>query len=252
LIKLNNYKVRTIATIEARMTSSRLPGKVLMSASQKPMLLHLVDRLKSVPSLDDIVIATTLNQADNAIVDFALEHSINFFRGSENDVMSRVIESAEKFQAEVIVEITGDCPIIDPQIIEQTIQMFKVNDADYVSNAHIRGYPIGMDTQVFLTKTLIKSSLLTNDLLDREHVTLHIRNNPQIFSHLHLVPPPELYWPDLGLTLDELSDYELLKIIIEHFYQDNPLFSCLDVLKFLKSRPDLLNLNNFVIRKGDS
>jgi spore coat polysaccharide biosynthesis protein SpsF len=244
--------VRTIATIEARMTSSRLPGKVLMSASQKPMLLHLVDRLKSVPSLDDIVIATTLNQADNAIVDFALEHSINFFRGSENDVMSRVIESAEKFQAEVIVEITGDCPIIDPQIIEQTIQMFKVNDADYVSNAHIRGYPIGMDTQVFLTKTLIKSSLLTNDLLDREHVTLHIRNNPQIFSHLHLVPPPELYWPDLGLTLDELSDYELLKIIIEHFYQDNPLFSCLDVLKFLKSRPDLLNLNNFVIRKGDS
>ena len=244
--------MRTIATIEARMTSSRLPGKVLMGASEKPMLLHLVDRLKSVPSIDDIVIATTINQADNAIVDFAIEHSINYFRGSEKDVMSRVIEAAEKFQAEVIVEITGDCPIIDPQIIEQTIQMFKVHDADYVSNAHIRGYPIGMDTQVFLTKTLIKSSLLTNDLLDREHVTLHIRNNPQIFSHLHLVPPPELYWPELGLTLDELSDYELLKIIIEHFYQENPLFSCLDVIKFLKSRPDLLNLNNFVIRKGDS
>lgn len=244
--------MRTVATIEARMTSSRLPGKVLMSASEKPMLLHLVDRLKSVQSIDDIVIATTINQADNAIVDFAIEHSINYFRGSENDVMSRVIEAAEKFHAEVVVEITGDCPIIDPQIIEQTIQMFKVHDADYVSNAHIRGYPIGMDTQVFLTKTLIKSSLLTNDLLDREHVTLHIRNNPQIFSHLHLVPPPELYWPELGLTLDELSDYELLKIIIEHFYQENPLFSCLDVIKFLKSRPDLLNLNNFVIRKGDS
>jgi spore coat polysaccharide biosynthesis protein SpsF len=244
--------MRTVATIEARMTSSRLPGKVLMSASEKPMLLHLVDRLKSVQSIDDIVIATTINQADNAIVDFAIEHSINYFRGSENDVMSRVIEAAEKFHAEVLVEITGDCPIIDPQIIEQTIQMFKVHDADYVSNAHIRGYPIGMDTQVFLTKTLIKSSLLTNDLLDREHVTLHIRNNPQIFSHLHLVPPPELYWPELGLTLDELSDYELLKIIIEHFYQENPLFSCLDVIKFLKSRPNLLNLNNFVIRKGDS
>uniref|UniRef100_UPI0040470FD6 cytidylyltransferase domain-containing protein n=1 Tax=Algoriphagus sp. TaxID=1872435 RepID=UPI0040470FD6 len=244
--------MRTVATIEARMTSSRLPGKVLMSASEKPMLLHLVDRLKSVPSLDDIVIATTINQADNAIVDFAIEHSINYYRGSENDVMSRVIESAEKYKAEVIVEITGDCPIIDPQIVEQTIQMFKVHNADYVSNAHIRGYPIGMDAQVFLTETLKKSAAMTKNLLDREHVTLHIRNNPKIFSHIHLFPPPELYWPELGLTLDELSDFELLKIIIEHFYEDNPLFSCLDVVKFLKSRPDLLNLNNFVIRKGDN
>lgn len=244
--------MRTVATIEARMTSSRLPGKVLMSASEKPMLLHLVDRLKSVPSLDDIVIATTINQADNAIVDFAIKHSINYYRGSENDVMSRVIESAEKYKAEVIVEITGDCPIIDPQIIEQTIQMFKVHDADYVSNAHIRGYPIGMDTQVFSTETLKKSAAMTNDLLDREHVTLHIRNNPEIFSHIHLVPPPELNWPELGLTLDELSDFELLKIIIEHFNENNPLFSCLDVVKFLKSRPNLLNLNNFVIRKGDN
>ncbi len=244
--------MKTVATIEARMTSSRLPGKVLMSASEKPMLLHLVDRLKTVPSLDDIVIATTINPADNAIVDFAREHSINFYRGSENDVMSRVIESAEKYKADVIVEITGDCPIIDPQIIEQTIQMFKVHNADYVSNAHIRGYPIGMDTQVFLTETLKKSAAMTNDLLDREHVTLHIRNNPQIFSHIHLVPPPELYWPDLGLTLDELSDFELLKIIIEYFYEDNPFFSCLDVVKLLKSRPDLLNLNNLVIRKGDN
>ena len=111
--------------------------------------------------------------------------------------------------ADLVVEITGDCPIIDPNIVEQTIQMFKVHEVDYVSNTLIKSYPDGMDTQVFKLDTLKRSASMTNDRLDHEHVTLHIRNNPMIFSHIHLIAPPDIHWPHLGLTLDELDDYKL-------------------------------------------
>ena len=244
--------MRTIATIEARMTSSRLPGKVLLPASGMPMLQHLIKRLRAVPSLDGIVLATTVNETDNPLEEFASDMGISCFRGSEEDVMSRVIGAASSVHAELIVEITGDCPIIDPQIIEQTIRMFHANPADYVSNAHIRSYPDGMDTQVFLLETLKISAAMTDDLLDHEHVTLHIRNHPEIFSHVHLVAPPEMHWPELGLTLDEPADYELLKLIIAHFETSVPLFSCLDVVRLLREKTEWATINQEVLRKGDN
>ncbi len=234
------------------MTSSRLPGKVLLPVSGIPMLQYLIRRLQAVPSLDGIVLATTTNMTDDPLESFAVQMGISCFRGSEEDVMSRVIGAATSVNADVVVEITGDCPIIDPQIIEQTIRMYHANPADYVSNTHIRSYPDGMDTQVFLLETLKRSAAMTNDLLDHEHVTLHIRNNPEIFSHVHLVAPPEIHWPELGLTLDEPADYELLKRIIEHFGIKNPLFSCLDVIRLLRERPEWVSINQDVLRKGDS
>jgi spore coat polysaccharide biosynthesis protein SpsF len=244
--------MKIVATIEARMTSSRLPGKVLLPASGIPMLQHLVNRLRAVPSLDGIVLATTTNETDDALEAFAGQMSINCFRGSEEDVMSRVIGAAVSVNADLVVEITGDCPIIDPQIIEQTIRMYHANPADYVSNAHIRSYPDGMDTQVFLLETLKHSASMTEDQLDHEHVTLHIRNHPEIFRHVHLVAPPELHWPELGLTLDEPADYELLKRIVEHFENTNPLFSCLDVIRLLREKPEWVAINQEVLRKGDN
>lgn len=242
--------MKTIATIEARMTSSRLPGKVLLEAAGRPMLEHLVSRLRNVPSLDGIVLATTVNETDNVLAEFSKRVGIGCFRGSEDDVMTRVIGAAKSVGAEVIVEITGDCPIIDPQIVEQTIRMFRVHQADYVSNAHIRSYPDGMDTQVFRLATLQRSAAMTDDALDHEHVTLHIRNHPEMFSQVHLVAPPEIHWPELGLTLDEPNDYELLKKLIEHFQPTNLLFSCLDVVRLLRQKPDWVIINQDVVRKG--
>ena len=244
--------MKIVATIEARMTSSRLPGKVLLPAAGKPMLQHLVERLRAVPSLDAVVIATTINSTDDAIEDFAHEVGVGCYRGSEDDVMARVVGAAESAQADLVVEITGDCPIIDPQIVEQTIRMFQANTADYVSNAHLRSYPDGMDIQVFPLQTLKDSAEKTCNPLDREHVTLHIRNHPDQYSHLHLVAPPELHWPDLGLTLDEEDDYELLKKIIEHFEPEKPMFGCLDVVRLLRQNPDWIDINRHVVRKGDS
>ena len=244
--------MKIIATIEARMTSSRFPGKVLMQAAGKTMLEHLVNRLRAVHSLDGIVLATTVNVTDNALEEFSRQAGISCFRGSEEDVMARVIGAAESAGADVVVEITGDCPIIDPQIVEQTIRMFKAHHADYVSNAQVRSYPDGMDTQVFRLGTLKRSAAMTNDVLDHEHVTLHIRNHPEIFSHAHLVAPPEIHWPELGLTLDEPKDYELLKKIIEHFELANPLFSCLDAVRLLRQMPEWVEINQAVVRKGNT
>lgn len=244
--------MKIVATIEARMTSSRLPGKPLLPAADMPMLEHLIRRLSAVPSINAIVLATTVNEADVPLAELAERLGIAVFRGGEDDVMQRVIDAAAFLNADVVVEITGDCPIIDPQIVEQTICMFMAHQADYVSNVLVRSYPDGMDTQVFRLETLMRSAAITNDRLDREHVTLHIRNHPEIFTHVHLVAPPEIYWPELGLTLDELSDYELLKRIIEHFDANNPLFSCLDAVRFLRQFPKFAEINKDVIRRGNT
>lgn len=244
--------MKFIATIEARMTSSRLPGKVLLQASGIPLLQHLVNRLRAVQSIDGIVLATTTNDFDDPLEEFARQMNINCFRGSELNVMERVIGAASSVNADVIVEITGDCPIIDSEIVEQAIRIYKSNNADYVSNAVIRSYPDGMDVQVFSLNTLVKSFQMTNSTLDHEHVTLHIRNHPEIFNHINLIAPPEIHWPELGLTLDELSDYNLLKYIIEYFEKINPKFTCLDVVRFLRNRPDLVKINSDIKRKGDN
>jgi spore coat polysaccharide biosynthesis protein SpsF len=223
-----------------------------MKVLGKPILYYLVERLKQVSLLDAIVLATTTNSDDDSLVKFANNEGIQSYRGSEDDVMGRVIGAAESVDADLIVEITGDCPIIDPSIVEQTIQTYINNNSDYVSNAHIRSYPDGMDVQVFSLNVLKKSSEMTNNVLDREHVTLHIRNHPELFSHLHLMAPPELWWPELGLTLDEISDFELLKKIIEHFGENNCMFNCYEAIKLLRNRSDLLAINQQVMRKGNT
>ena len=241
--------MKFVATIEARMMSSRLPGKVLLPANGHPMLYHLIRRLRAVPSIDEIVVATTTNAADDPLVHFAETIGVSAFRGSELDVMGRVVGAAESAAADVVVEITGDCPIIDPDLAEQTIRVFKRNSAAYVANSFISSYPDGMDTQVFSLDTLKRSAAMTNDALDREHVSRHIVNHPELFPHLYLIAPPSLHWPALGLTLDEPADYALLKKIIEHFGEAQPLFSCLDVIRLLRANPDWLQINSAVLRK---
>ena len=231
------------------MTSSRLPGKVLLPANGHPMLHHLVRRLRAAPSIDEIVLATTTNTADEPLVEFAKAEGVRVFRGSEDDVMGRVVGAAESASADVVIEITGDCPIIDPDLVEQTIRMFKRHKVAYVANSCISSYPDGMDTQVFSLETLKQSAAMTQYPLDREHVSRHIVNHPELFPHLYLIAPPSLHWPGLGLTLDEPAAYELLKKIIEHFGEANPLFSCLEAIQLLRRHPDWLDINSAVLRK---
>jgi spore coat polysaccharide biosynthesis protein SpsF len=241
---------RVVATIEARMGSSRLPGKVLMPALGEPMLMHLVRRLRAVPSIDEVVIATTTSPADEPIATFASGTGIACWRGSEDDVLARVIAAGESAGAQALVEITGDCPVIDPDLVEQTIRMYLQHEVDYASNSIVRSYPDGMDTQVIYMAALKESAKLTSDPLDREHVSRYLWQRPQQYRIVHLVAPPSLHWPGLRLTLDEQGDYLLLKKIIETLATADPLFSCLDMIRLLKANPSWLELNQAVVRKG--
>lgn len=238
-----------ICTIEARMSSSRLPGKVLMKHRGLSMLEFMVRRLETIPDLGAIVVATTINSIDSEIVEECQRLGINYYRGSENDVLSRVLEAADSMGASEIVALTGDCPLIDPEIVENCIQTFEANDCDYLSNAGVRSYPDGMDTQVLRLETLKKSNefSLSND--EREHVTLHIRRNPQLFRLIYLTAPREYRFPELGLTLDEYEDFEFISKVIDEFYPRID-FSLRDILEVLKSKKNLLNINKKIIRKS--
>jgi len=248
---LKKESEKTVAIVEARMTSSRLPGKHLLYVNNRPIIGYLIDRLKSVSSINHIVIAMTSRESDDPLENYVKSLGIDVFRGDENDVMGRVLNAALANDADLICEVTGDCPIIDPVLIEQAIKTYKINNVAYVNNGRF-GLPDGMGCQVFATKDLALSERLTKDSLDREHVTLHIRRNQQIFPSIYISPLKEYTWPELALTLDELSDYILLKKIIEYFEPNNPLFDCLDVIRLLKQNPDWLMINQKVIRKGDS
>ena len=239
------------AIIEARMSSSRLPGKVLLKAEGQSMLEILVSRLKCVSAIDAIIIATTVSSTDDAIELEAARLGVICFRGSENDVMARVLNAARSNAVNTIVEITGDCPLIDPTITSLIINSYLANDYDYASNCAIRSFPDGMDVQVYSTAILEHSSNLATTSLEREHVTLHIRRNPELYSHLNIVAPEAYFWPELGLTLDEEADFRLIAHLIEFFQQKNPGFSCLDCINYLKSNPHLLSINSNVKRKGD-
>ena len=246
---MGETSLKIVATIEARMNSTRLPGKVLMEAAGKSFLAHMVERLGRVRSLDGIVIATTTNVADDAIVTLAEELGIGCHRGSEDDVLARVLSAAKAHDVDVIVETTGDCPLIDPNLVDSCIKSYLESDVDYVSNVLERTYPIGMDTQVFSTKVLDNVAKLTDDPDDREHVSLYIYRNPEIFKLQNVSAPPELSWPELGLTLDTPDDLRVIRHVFEALYPLDPCFDLVKVLELFHTDPSLAEINAHVHRK---
>lgn len=240
---------RIVATIEARMTSSRLPGKVLMDVAGKPILQHMIERLSRVPTLDGVVVATTGNKEDAPVVALAKSLGVGHYCGSEDDVLKRVLDAARAYEVDVIVETTGDCPLIDPAIVEACIQGYLAADVDYLSNVLKRTYPRGMDTQVFSTDILADVALRTNDPEDHEHVSIYIYRHPENYSLKNMPGPPELTCPDLGLTLDTPEDLELIRRIFDALYPNKPDFDLADVFALLRENPSLVKLNAHVKRR---
>jgi len=244
--------VKIVAIIEARMGSRRLPGKVIAKASGITILERLLRRLQSVPNIEDIVVATTDNPEDDVLVHLMSLLEVECYRGSENDVFGRVIEAATSVNADVVVEITGDCPLIDPILVEQMIEIYMNNSCDYLSNCETPSYLTGMEIQVIALDALKKSYSMTKKALDREHVTLHIRKNPEIFDQIHIIAPIDLRYPNLSVTLDDKSDLEVISSVVENLEYLNPLFGCKEIIEFLKNNESIANLNKHVIRKGDT
>jgi spore coat polysaccharide biosynthesis protein SpsF len=226
--------MRKSIIIEARMTSSRLPGKHNYKVFNKAIIEYLFLRLKKVNNINDIILATTINEPDNILVEIAKKHKIKVFRGSEENVMQRVLRSAEKFKTDIIISITADCPLIDPKIIEHCINTFENNDCDYLNNLFIPTYPGGMNCQVYYAKTLKKSYSSTKSKKHQEHVTLEIIENKKKYKHLYLLAPANLHRPNLRIELDTIQDYRFIKKIIHNFGEKNYYFSCENIIKFLE------------------
>lgn len=239
------------AIIQARMNSSRLPGKVLMKIRNRPMLDYLLHQLNYSKKLSKLIIATTTNPKDDIISNYAKNNNLDFFRGKEDDVLDRFYQCAKFYDIDKIVRITSDCPLIDPKIIDKSIEKFETGKYDYLSNAHKKvgnkweynlcGFPLGFSVEIFSFYALEKSWSTAKKMSEREHVTLNIINNPDFYKIGSFKNSQNL--SKLRLAIDHQIDFDLIKIIIENF-PDDEVFSLSSVSKFLDKNPKLKKMNS--------
>lgn len=228
-----------VASIEARMTSTRLPGKVLLPCLNRPMLELMVERVKRSRHIDAIVVATTVNATDDPIVALAQRLGIRFFRGSEADVVNRVTSAMQEAKADIVVQLTADCPLIDPGVVDQIVRIYAANNFDHVSNTLLRSYPDGLDVQVSSLPILEKCYALCENEKDREHLFYTIRRNQDQIKTYQVLAPPELCWPQWRWTLDTREDYQRICAIYERLYPKNPTFSSKDIAQLMLADADL-------------
>jgi spore coat polysaccharide biosynthesis protein SpsF (cytidylyltransferase family) len=234
------------AIIQARMSSTRLPGKTLTEIAGEPVLAHLVRRAKLIPRLERVIIATTTNTADAAILQFAEERELPVFVGSENDVLDRFYQTARKFEVSTIVRVTPDCPLMDPHVAGTVLAEYLrlQPEADYVSNVHPPTYPDGLDTEVFSFDALARAWSEAEKPSEREHVTPYMRNHPELFRLVNVQHDQDL--SSLRWTVDEPADLEFARAVYSHFA--SPSFGMEDVLRLLRQHPELAELNRGIGR----
>lgn len=242
-------KRRVVASIEARMSSTRLPGKVLLVCVGKPMLQLVVERVRRSKLIDSIVIATTTNPADDAIVELARKIKVDCYRGSEEDVVGRVTKAVKKAGADIVVQLTGDNPLVDPDLIDQFIKKFTSGGFDIITNSLIHTYPLGLDIKVASLKVFEKALAIAVDKPHHEHVLLSAIENPDKFKLLNMTAPPKLRRPNYRWTLDTIEDFKLITVIYEHFYPKSPEFTTAEIIEFLDSHPKIVKLNEGVKQK---
>jgi spore coat polysaccharide biosynthesis protein SpsF len=235
--------------IQARMGSTRLPGKVLKEVNGKTLLAYQIERVRRVQSIDEIIIATTTEPQDDQIVDFCISNNVNYFRGSVSDVLDRYFQSSIRFELDAVVRLTSDCPLIDPVIIDKVIETFIgiYPNVDYVSNTIERTYPRGMDTEIMSFSTLQRAHSNANEMFFREHVTSYIYNHPEKFRILNVAA--EENQSDYRLTVDTEEDFELIKRILEKLYKESKDFTLKEIVKLLESNPSWKKINQHIEQK---
>ena len=231
------------------MTSTRLPGKVLKTVLNKPLLEYQVERLRRVKLADEIVIATTTNEMDQPIIGLCKKMKVQVFRGSEQDVLARYYGAALTYNAAVVIRVTSDCPIIDPQVIDRVISLYNVNfpKYDYVSNRLQPSYPRGMDTEVFSFKALKEAYSEARNEPEREHVTPFIYWQPERYklgNVAYVQDESKHRW-----TVDTEDDFKLITIILESLYPHYREFNLEDILALFRQNPELLKINAHVKQK---
>lgn len=244
------------AIIQARMGSSRLPGKVLLPILDKPMIWHIVNRLKTVKSIHEVIIATSDKPTDIPIAEFGNSYGVKVFRGNELDVLDRFYQAASALQSEYLIRITADCPLVDPDIVKQLIELFRSGNYDYCAVATGAGvakekgiakYPDGLDVEIFSYKLLQTAWNETTKNVHREHVTSYMWQHPERFKIAQL--RSEIDYSNIRLTVDNDADYQLIKWIYENLFQTNPLFGLSDIIQLLNLHQGKQSINSVFIGK---
>lgn len=239
--------MRTATIVQARMGSTRLPGKVMMDLGGATVLARVVQRLRRASLIGELIIATTFDPADDVIVEECKALGVAFFRGEVRDVLDRYYRTALHFGAEVIVRITSDCPLIEPEVTDRVIDTFLEQRPDYASNAVQRTYPRGLDTEVFTFDALERTWQKAQRPYQRSHVTAYIYENPEQFKIVSVTGDADYSWQ--RWTVDTPDDLRFIREVYELMGND-PGFYWRDVLSLLERRPELLELNSHVMQKA--
>ena len=241
---------KVVGIIQARMGSTRLPGKVLKKIKGKPMLQYTIESLRNCELLDQIIVATSNLRKDDAIEEFSEEVGVDLFRGSEKNVLSRYYHAAKENNADVVVRITGDCPLIDYQITDQVIQLYLDNkkEVDFASNNLERTFPRGVDVSVFSFFALEMAYKNSTLKAEKEHVTPYItETHIDEFKLINYEAQEEYRHPDIRITVDEKDDFKLVKKIVNKI--ENEPITLDDVIELLTQNQELLKINSHVKQK---
>jgi spore coat polysaccharide biosynthesis protein SpsF len=245
--------MKIVASIQARMMSTRLPGKVLMPLGGKPMLLFQIERLKRCRLVGEVIVASSTNPADDAIADLCAKNDIRCFRGSEDDVLERVCQAVTSAAADIHVECFGDSPFVDPELIDEMVATITntASAIDLVTNCHKSTFPTGMETYIYRAACLrqIHESVAVDDPL-REHCGFNLLRHRNQFSVIEVEAPPHQYFPGLCLEVDEQSDLDTLQEIDAYFSEQNiPDYRLDDLIALSEREPDLFKSNRHVHRR---
>lgn len=240
------------AIVQARYSSTRLPGKILKElpcGSGITVLGQIIRRLKRSKKINEIIVATSLEKNADRIVSVAKTEGAGCFRGSRENVLSRYYLSARRNNLDVIVRICSDCPCIDPGVVDSVIEKHIKENADYTSNTLERTYPRGLDTEVFNFDILERTYKVAKKDYEKEHVTPYIYTNSSLFRICKVKAPKRFFWPNLRITLDTKEDYELILAIFNCLYRRNKYFGISEIISLFKKKPSLRLINKKVIQK---
>ena len=235
-----------LAVLQARVSSSRLPGKVLKPILGKPMIIHEIERLQQCENIDKLILATSMEESDNELVDVCKAHGVEVYRGNLEDVLDRYYQCSMLYNPEHVVRVTGDCPVIDPNLVDAVIDRHKKTNSDYTSNVLNPTFPDGLDVEVIKMSVLKEMWEKAQLKSEREHVTLYIRNNINAFnicSYVNEVDLSSMRW-----TVDEVADFKLIDSIFSGLYRKKKFFDMNDILAFLQEHEELIKINSGIQR----
>lgn len=234
---MSGLRGSTLAVVQARTSSARLPGKVLQPMDGMPMILRQLERIGRARHVDGIVVATSVDPSDDELSEILVDAGYDVVRGPLNDVLDRFIDVLDAHDAEVIVRLTGDCPLACASVIDEVVQTFQSSEADYLSNTIVPSYPDGLDVEVMTREALTAIAAMSTDAAEREHVTLGIYRRPDSFVIENYVDPTGRDNSDLRWTVDNADDLEFVRTVYSS--AGGKVFDYADILKFLEQHPEL-------------